>query len=97
MKVNFKIVNLGLAGILGLLLIFQVFLNLSVMDLNYKINELKASLDDLSFQNKTLNFKYLKEKEKYFASVDTNLVKSDKIEFVTIKKGISLLGNSNTE
>ncbi len=94
MKFDFKIVNLFLAGILGLMFVFQVFLNLSVIDLNYKIKELKANLEGLSLQNKTLNFKYLQEKEKYFATLGTHLVKSDKIEFVTIRKGISLLGNS---
>lgn len=92
MKFNFKIINLCLVGILGLLVIFKIFLNLSLMDLNYKINELKANLDDLSVKNKILSFRYLKEKEKYFVLnlKEIDLVKNEKIEFVTIKKDISL-------
>lgn len=72
-------------------------MNLSLLDLNYKVKQLKSTLDDVNLNNKVLNLKYIETKNKLLTYQDSKFATVDKTEFISIIKGLSLVNNDRKE
>lgn len=79
-------------------IIFYILANLSLIDLNYKITELKKELEDTSKRSQTLNYIYFQKKNKFISDIinnkNNNFVKIKNITFIRAYEKLSKLTGS---